>query len=183
MVVWFYLHFEKEHAKNMQKTRKNLKQMHVFCMFPFKMQIKSYKHAKNMHFFAAFSLFLWIQPRIQNACFLHVPFQNACQSSSISEISTFLAGKVWKTLKHECFLHVSMILLAFWRGTCKKHAFLNSRLELQKEGKTSKKWMFFACLYDFTCISKGKMQTPRISRFFLVFVGPCFVSYNKMYII
>ena len=36
---------------------KNLEEKHVFCMFPFKMQVKSYKHAKNMHFSMFFTLF------------------------------------------------------------------------------------------------------------------------------
>ena len=156
MFVWFSLHFEREHAK-------------------------------NMRFFRGVSLFLWLQPRIQKCMFFACSLSNACQSSSISEISTFLAGKVWKTSGK---MHVFCMFVWFYLHFEKEHAknmhffavfpcFCSSNLEFKnacflhvqnacqsrspapfleistflagKVWKTSNKCMFFPCLHDFTC--------------------------------
>ena len=40
-----------------QNKENHRTKMNAFCMFPFKMQVKSYKHAKNIHFFDVFHTF------------------------------------------------------------------------------------------------------------------------------
>ena len=101
----------------LEKCEKHRK-MHVFCMFVWFYLHFEREHAKNMHLFEVFPCFCSSNLEFKNACFLHV--QNACQSRSPApflEMSTFLAGKVWKT-SNKC-----MFFPCLHDFTCTMHFF------------------------------------------------------------